>query len=716
MTGNSIRDTFFEECEELLEALDEGLTTISENSSDSDTVNAVFRAVHSIKGGAGAFALDDLVEFAHKFETVFDEVRSERLSIDDDLMSLLFRAGDHLNDLVNAARTDETTDGNTRGEILEALSKYIPSEEDEEAALEEIDFQPMGLDFSLDLPGSEPEKIYIIDFKPERALYENGHEPLFLLKGLAEIGDAKVTMHQDALPLFETFDPEDSYIRWGIELKTADDREKIDAIFEFVEGLCVLSIEEVEPKGIDAPLDIETDLQVLKAETAVEDETSAEGKEEAAPVLEEVKAKQAKTVSATKASSGEKAKAPSPTLRVDLDRVDKLINTVGELIINQAMLSQRISEIDAAGMRDIESELEDYKILARDIQEGVMAIRAQPVKPLFQRMARIVREAASATKKSVKLETVGETTEVDKTVIEKLADPLTHMIRNAVDHGIESSEKRVSAGKSEVGTITLSASHRSGNVHIEIRDDGGGLNREKIFEIAVSKSLISADAELTESEIDNLLFLPGFSTASEVSNLSGRGVGMDVVKNAVGTLGGRVSITSTPGKGTTFTIVLPLTLAVMDGMVISVAGQTMVAPISSIVESIRPEQNAIESIGLKNRLLSIRGKYVPIIEVSEHLGLEKSIKNERGEVLLLVETEQSGQCALAVDAIYDQRQVVVKSLSASCGDVPGVSAATILGDGKIAMIIDTESITQEFSNGKASANMPNGSEEVRHAS
>ncbi len=716
MSGNSIRDTFFEECEELLEALDEGLTAISENSSDSDTVNAVFRAVHSIKGGAGAFALDDLVEFAHKFETVFDEVRSERLTIDADLMSLLFRAGDHLNDLVEAARSDDTTDLALRTEILNALKKYIPSDEEEEAALEEVDFQPTGLDFSLDLPGEEESAYtYLIRFKPYRALYENGHEPLLLFRSLADFATLKVTLKKEGLPLFETFDPEGSYIEWHIEAETEEAIDRIQTVFEFVDGLCEFEVAEIEVEG-----DTEsTEVEISEPESLPEVEKVSEQESKPAKTKDLVQATPPTPSPAPdtkKPAKADKTSGPSPTLRVDLDRVDRLINTVGELIINQAMLSQRISESDASGLREIESELEDYKILARDIQEGVMAIRAQPVKPLFQRMARIVREAASATQKKVKLETVGETTEVDKTVIERLADPLTHMIRNAVDHGIESPQKRSDVGKSDTGVITLSASHRSGNVHIEINDDGGGLNREKIFEIAAGKGLIQEDAELSESEIDHLLFLPGFSTATEVSNLSGRGVGMDVVKNAVTALGGRVSISTIPGSGTTFSIVLPLTLAVMDGMVISVAGQTMVAPISSIVESIRPESGAVEDIGTSDRLLSIRGKYVPIIEVADHLGLPSNKQTKKGEVLLLVETEQSGQCALAVDAIHDQRQVVVKSLSSACGDVPGVSAATILGDGKIAMIIDTESITQEFASNSKSAPKLSNKRELRNAS
>jgi two-component system chemotaxis sensor kinase CheA len=391
-------------------------------------------------------------------------------------------------------------------------------------------------------------------------------------------------------------------------------------------------------------------------------------------------------------SSSKEPRGPKPTLRVDLDRVDRLINTVGELIINQAMISQRIEELDLPTVAHLTNELEAYKLLARDIQEGVMAIRAQPVKPLFQRMSRIVREASDATGKKAKLVTVGDSTEVDKTVIERLADPLTHMIRNAVDHGLEKPDVREAAGKETIGTIRLSAAHRSGSVFIEISDDGAGLNRERILEKAIEKNLVAPEADLSEPEIDNLLFLPGFSTAGTVSNLSGRGVGMDVVKNAVQALGGRVSISSTVGKGTTFTIVLPLTLAVMDGFVISVADQTMVIPIASILETIRPNSRDIHVVGTDSEVVSVRGSYVPIVDVAASLGLPQNSDTQGTGILLLVSTEMQGLTALRVTAIHDQRQVVIKSLESNYAAIPGVSAATILGDGKIALILDPEEI------------------------
>lgn len=668
---SSIKDTFFEECEELLEALTEGLAAIQDGDHDNDRVNAVFRAVHSIKGGAGAFGLDELVSFSHAFENVLDSLRSEKLAFTDDLIDLLVRASDLLADLVEATRDERETDGTQRSQIVEKLETYL-DEDDEEV---DLNFSPMGVAIDLDFQSApqEPEA-YVIQFCPQTRLYQNGHEPLFLLRELKDLGEVSVTAITDDLPSIQEFDPNAAYLGWTIELSTFAPITSIEGIFEFVDGLCELQI--IPQSGTSMPQPNEPHQEQIepKPETV-----KIQPPQEPKPEVADAKPKA-------------QSNAPRPTLRVDLGLVDRLINTVGELIINQAMLTQQVKQIEDQNIREIEGQLEDYRTLARDLQEGVMAIRAQPVKPLFQRMARIVREAASATSKSAKLTMVGETTEVDKTVIERLTDPLTHMIRNAVDHGLENAEGRRAAGKDETGSVCLSASHRSGSVYIEISDDGAGLNREKIYKIAVDKGLIESGSELSDSEIDHLLFLPGFSTATEVSNLSGRGVGMDVVKNAVNALGGRVSIASTPGKGTTFSVVLPLTLAVMDGMVIQVAEQTMVVPIAPIVETIQPTHDAIHSLGADGPLLSVRGKFVPIIDVGAQLGLTTVQKQTTPETLLLVETAAAGQCALSVDAIVDQRQIVIKSLDGVYGDIQGVSAATILGDGKIAMILDPDGI------------------------
>ncbi|SPF81940.1 chemotaxis protein CheA [Pseudoprimorskyibacter insulae] len=661
----SIRDTFFQECEDLLAALVDGLAELESSGQDSEIVNAVFRAVHSIKGGAGAFGLDDVVSFAHAFETVLDRVREGDLAVDGKLLRVFHKSSDQLTDLVEAARDETAIETTARDSVLKDLETYLGDQVEEE----EFSFDALTLDVppALEIPAEDSASrgVYEILFRPHAALFSNGHEPSLVFECLSQMGDLTVELQDISIPDFELLDDSGLQLAWRLELTTFDSETVLHDAFEFVEGLCDLEIR---------PLTRPTDpLPTIASEVPTPQPTPSSDKPQT--------------------KSEKEPKAPKATLRVDLDRVDRLINTVGELIINQAMIAQRIEELDLPGTSQVLNELEDYKLLARDIQEGVMAIRAQPVKPLFQRMSRIVREAGEATGKPAKLLTTGEGTEVDKTVIERLADPLTHMIRNAVDHGLEKTDTRIAAGKPEEGTIRLTAAHRSGNVILEVSDDGGGLNREKILQTALDKGLVAPDVELTEPEIDNLLFLPGFSTAKEVSNLSGRGVGMDVVRNAVAALGGRISITSDPGQGTTFTIVLPLTLAVMDGFVISVADQTMVVPISSIIETIHPIRRNIHTIGQNGRLLALRNRYVPIVDVAENLGL-KSLNRLDDQIFLLVSSVSHGTCALAVDAIHDQRQVVVKSLKTSCGSITGISAATILGNGKIALILDTEEIAR----------------------
>jgi two-component system, chemotaxis family, sensor kinase CheA len=403
-----------------------------------------------------------------------------------------------------------------------------------------------------------------------------------------------------------------------------------------------------------------------------------------------------KPAPAPAASAPVQATAPAAaapvTIRVDLERVDRLINAVGELVIQQAMLAQRVTESGLARSSDIGLGLEDLELLTREIQDSVMAIRAQPVKSVFQRMPRLVREAAEATGKKVKLVTSGEDTEVDKTVVERLAEPITHMLRNAIDHGLESPADRLAAGKPEEGTVRLAALHRSGRIVIEISDDGKGINRPRVKGIAVERGLIAEDAVLSDDEIDNLIFLPGFSTATEVSDLSGRGVGMDVVRRSIQSLGGRISITSNPGKGSTFTLSLPLTLAVLDGMVVGAADQTLVAPLAAIVESLTPNEGDIHYVGGVDPVLRFREAFVPLVDVGLVMGFRDAPTELKGGVVMIVETESRQRAALLVDAIHGQRQVVIKSLETHYRHVEGVAAATILGDGRVALILDIDAL------------------------
>ncbi len=712
MSGNSIRDIFFQECEDLSDALTDGLNEMADGSGDNETVNAVFRAVHSIKGSGGAFGLEDLVGFAHKFETVLDAVRSHALEADEKLMPVLLRSGDILIDLIEAARMETPINQEAVDSTLAALAEFLPDAEDEPE--EDFSFEPMVLAIpdAEDGPAEDEQVGFRITLAPARAFYEVGNDPLHLLNALSDLGEATVNADLSQIPDdIDSSDWENGYLSWEILLKTPATEEAVKAVFGFVEDLCTVTIDPLLQSGAspsqpsDAPEETEAEAADPEPEPAA---TAAESKAEAAP--EPKPASPSKPAAAAKPSKPESPAKPAAaappsaaareakaTLRVDLERVDRLINAVGELIINQSVIAQRIEDAGLGKSDDIQVDLEDYKHLAREIQEGVMAIRAQPVKPLFQRMARIVREVTAVTGKKVKFVTVGESTEVDKTLVERLSDPLTHMIRNAIDHGIEDSEKRVAAGKEETGIIQLSAEHRSGNVFIEITDDGAGLNRDRIKQIAIEKGIIAEDADLTIAEIDQLLFAPGFSTAKEVTNLSGRGVGMDVVKTAITSLGGRISISSTPGKGSTFSIALPLTLAVMDGMVVDVADQTMVVPIASVSETIRPLKENIYMLGVDHPVLQIRGEYIPIIDLASALGHPTSDAAMDERVFLLVRTEKISQCAIAVDGISDQRQVVIKSLEGDYGKITGISAATILGDGKIALIVDPDGITSSVS-------------------
>ncbi len=724
--SNPILDTFFEETEELLESLAEGLESMQGAEFDKETVNSVFRAVHSIKGGAGAFKMTELVNFAHSFETVMDAVRSETLALTPQIMHTLMRSADCLADLVDAARSGRTISEEVTSGFLTALQACLGEGEIEavdawdnfEFNAVTLDIEPISADASavatVETPVlSDTDQVQIgfqIDFRPHAALFTNGHEPALLFAALGDLGQMTSRIDMTKLADWSDFNPTEPRLSWTVDLRTDESEISVQEVFEFVHGLCDLTIKPLmgpppSPNGevstdstgapnksVAGPLAIAA-IDIFGPEAIAMPATPLTA---AAPAV--VVASRAK---AERNDDGSDAKAPKATLRVDLDRVDRLINAVGELIINQAMIAQRLQDMTSTRDDDLVMHIEDYRLLARDIQEGVMAIRAQPVKSLFQRMSRIVREAADATGKLAELVTSGEGTEVDKTVVERLADPLTHMIRNAVDHGLESREARAAAGKPPMGTIRLSASHRSGSVIITVKDDGAGLNRPKILEIAKRKGLIAPEAELSDAEVDQLLFMAGFSTAATISNLSGRGVGLDVVRNAVQALGGRISIATTPGQGTEFTIMLPLTLAVMDGMVVTVGGQTLVVPITSIIETIRPLPSDLHRIGTDETLLSIRGRMIPVVDVARSLGFP-SPGTLNAPLLLLVESENLGECALVVDSVQDQRQVVIKSLESNFGSVPGVSAATVLGDGRIALILDPDAIA----GGRVTSNYP----------
>jgi len=685
---DGIRDTFFQECEELLESLQEGLTEIDENTADSETINSVFRAVHSIKGGAGAFGFDDLVSFAHEFETILDEIRNGRLKEPSRFSGLLWKSADLLGDFVAASARGSEIDAQRADDLISELVSLMPEISPNTSQEPEPEFQPLA--FTMDDPiFTEPlneDTAYKILFRPQDSMFENGNETAVLLRKLATLGDATITCNISKLPSFEALEPEKCYLSWVIELRTLASFEEIREVFEFVDQDCDLNIaciHEANEGPVNTPEGDESyssppPLQLVSDKITPQHDMDNTELENTPPP---------KALTPTSGSNDGKTTAAPVTVRVDVERIDKLINLIGELVVNQAMLSQFHLDSEHSADSDFVTGLDELKTLTRDVQDSVMAIRAQPVKSLFKRMARIVREASAATGKDVHLEIFGELTEVDKTVIERLADPLTHMVRNAVDHGLEAPEQRLASGKPAKGTIRLAAAHRSGRVIIDVSDDGAGINREKVLETALRKKLISQNDSLSPEETDALLFLPGFSTVTEVSNLSGRGVGMDVVRSAIRALGGRISINSEPGLGSTFSISLPLTLAVLDGMVVEVAQQKMVIPIAAIIETLRPNKNNFHTIGHKD-VIFMRDSIIPVVDLGNILGFRPRLKDPTNCVLILLESDLGIQFAVLVDAIHDQRQLVIKALEENYGDVAGAAAATILGDGRIALILD----------------------------
>ena len=716
---DEIRQTFFQECEEGLSDLEAGLLRMDAGETDGETINAVFRAVHSIKGGAGAFGLDALVRFAHAFESTLDDIRSDRLLPEPPVVTALLRANDVLADLVAAARDVSEVD---EGRVtlvtadLHALTGTVEGSPVANEAEEDWDFLPVPIDVvssvpddpALALTPADDLRTWTVRFRPAATLYANGNDPLLLLRELGRLGQTDVVLDTDTLPSLAGLDPEASYLAWTVTLLSNASRQAVADVFEFVDGDCDLSITDGKDEAA-APAP-EVDLAALIAAARAETDVSAPSPvvsgtpapaptpglspapptPAAVPVAAHPPSAPA-SASALLSSAPLSTAAAPPSIRVELDRVDRLINLVGELVINGAMLNQRMAEVGMVRGSAASVALDELDHLTRDIQDSVMAIRAQPVRGVFGRMPRLVRETAALVGKPVRLVTEGEGTEVDKTVIERLTDPLTHMIRNSIDHGIELPDMRAAAGKPAEGVVRLTARHRSGRIVIEVADDGAGIDRPRVRQIAVNRGLIDPDAVLSDEETDNLIFAAGFSTAATVSDISGRGVGMDVVRRSIQGLGGRISISSEPGRGSTFTLSLPLTLAVLDGMVVTAMGQTLVVPLTAIMETFKPRSQEIHPLA-GGRVVNVRDAFLPLVEVGTALGYERTAAPESDGVALLVETENGARAALLVDAIGGQRQVVIKSLEANYRRVPGIAAATILGDGRVALILDVDAV------------------------
>lgn len=704
---DDLKKTFFDECDEAMQQIEIGLTDIRSGEGNDETINAVFRGVHSVKGGAGIFGFEQLVEFAHVFETVLDGLRNGSLTATSENLDVLLSASDVLSDLVQMSRGGETIAEGFGAEVRSGLEQIIEqggggaggAGDVAPAEFEGLDFMPVAVnldDLSADETpaGGDGRSVYKIVFRPKSEMLKKANEPLYVLRELRKLGEAEIEADSDNLPALTDIEVDVPYLWWTITLRTEETRAKVDEVFEFVMGDCDLSIvEETPPAAVAVPQAVVEDAarpEAIAALPVIEAPSVAPAmpapKAEIKPVMSKPEGEQG--------GGAGRGKPAATTTRIELDRIDRVVNMVGELVISQAMLGQIVQDLpESTSMRLIQI-LDEVAHHTRELKDSVMSMRAQPVGSVFQRMPRLVREVAAKTHKKVRLETHGETTEVDRSIIERLGDPLTHIIRNSVDHGVEAPAARIAAGKPEEGVIRLSAEHRGGRIVIEIKDDGAGINSERVLKIAREKGLVGSDAQLTEDEINNLIMMPGFSTAEVISDISGRGVGMDVVRSNIQDLGGRITLKSVRGQGMTIQLALPLTLAVMDGMVIKVGTQTYVMPLSAIVECLRPSRGEISALIGTHGMLQLRGEFVPIILLSDLLGVESASGSNSERVVIVTDNGDGSRIGLVVDELLGHQQVVIKSIEESYGAVPGIAAATILGNGRVAFILDVEKLAE----------------------
>ncbi|KGM57332.1 chemotaxis protein [Lysobacter arseniciresistens ZS79] len=649
---------FFEESREGLDAMESGLLGLEAGGASADVVNVIFRAAHSIKGGAATFGFGHVTDLTHLLETLLDQARAGQRVLDSAAIGVLLEAVDVLRGLLAAA---ERGDGDIDHAALARARAGLD-------AILSGDAGAAATDAGTEAPsGDAATDGWRIGFRPEPSLFMSGNDPLRILRELESHGPVQATCLDDRLPPFNQLDPFEAHLAWDLMLPGSVPRGAIDEAFAWVEDQCELSIEAIAAAPATAP---------------------------PAPAPDAPAA----TATADAAGPSTRATEPETSIRVAVNKVDALINLVGELVITQAMLRQQSTGLDANTHEALLGGLDQLDRNTRDLQEAVMSVRMLPVEFAFSRFPRMVRDLAARLDKKVRLKTQGEATELDKGVIEKIVDPLVHLMRNAIDHGLESPAERRAAGKDETGTISMSAAHQGGHIVIEVGDDGKGLDRERILRKAAERNL-PLPAEPTDAQVWDLVFHPGFSTADALTDLSGRGVGMDVVKSNIVALGGQVEIRSAKGVGTTVSIKLPLTLAILDGMSVAVGDEVFILPLNMVIESLQPGPGEIRTIANDTRVLKVRDDYLPLINLREQYRLPDPVHgaaaNAATTAPIAVVVESDGRkLALEVDELLGQQQVVVKNLEANYRRVAGVSGATILGDGRVALIVDAGGLAQ----------------------
>lgn len=715
------QDAFFDEAAEHLAVVEEGLLELEQRPEDRDLLNKIFRSAHSIKGGSGMFGFTAVAQFTHKMETLLDLLRNGQKAVSPEIADLLLKSTDCLKTLIEAAKTGASVDDATVQRLTDELASASASgPQPSKAQVAEAK--------SNQTQERQGDQTYRITWIPPDWLFQRGLDPLQVLRELRSLGTlTEVVIDMSRLPNLDEIDPEKCYLSWQMQLTTGKDQEAIEAVFEFVREDSTLTIEAVSGKesgnknddvnasgasiAIPYPAPLTPDGNGGKpkplGEILVEDgvvsrealDHALSQQKKVGEILVEQKAvtpqqlEQALHKQKQQESPTPTKKTDTASIRVDTAKIDKLINLVGELVITQSMLSDLGSRFEMRQLPVLLERVAQLERNTREIQERVMGIRMLPIGTAFSRFPRLVRDLSAKAGKKIQLVLSGEETELDKTVIESIGDPLTHLVRNSADHGLEGPEERLDNNKSELGTIRLNAFHEGGSICITVEDDGRGLNRDRIVAKAVKQELIGENEKLTDDQIWPLIFKPGFSTAEKVTDVSGRGVGMDVVKRNIETLGGTVTIKTEQGKGTTFSLKLPLTLAIIEGMTVRIGQETYIVPLLSILESIQPKEGVVKTVVGKGELINVRGTYLPVIRLYEVFALKPEHTLPTKAILLILETEGE-RVAVMVDEILGQQQVVIKSMEQNFRKVEGIAGATILSDGTVGFILDVRGLLE----------------------
>jgi two-component system chemotaxis sensor kinase CheA len=654
-----IAKVFFAECREGLDAMEAGLLRLDETNG-GENINTIFRAAHSIKGGAATFGFQEIAGFTHGIETLLDDMRNGTRAISAQGVQILLQSSDCLRDMMAAAEAAQPQD-TARIERLNAELARLQSSSSTEAA-----------------PAAAITNGTVIGwnagFEPVDDLFKLRTDPVALFQELTTGGNnIKTRVNLGRVPALHDLDPEKCYLAWNIDVIGPTAEAKVHEVFGWVDPRCGVAVSPLQ-SGSAVPA-------VPLTPATVQDQSNTAPA--ASPTVAQVK----------NTAITPKAAADAGSIRVATAKVDNIINLVGELLITQSMLSGFSDGMEETDLPRLRQGLMQLARNSRELQESVMQIRMLPISFAFNRFPRLVHDLSRSLGKKVELKFTGEHTELDKTVLEKISDPLVHLVRNALDHGLETPERRTAAGKDPTGTLELGAFHEGGNIIIEVRDDGAGLNRQRILQKARERGLVGASQALNDEEIDNLVFMPGFSTADQISNVSGRGVGMDVVRRNIADLGGHVQIFSSTGLGSRIRIRLPLTLAILDGQLVRVGMETYVISLLTIVETIQVKPELMNTIAGKAEVFRLRDEYLPVLKLFEQFGIEPDSRSVEDGLLVVVETDGT-RVGLLVDDLLAQQQVVIKSLESNFKHVQGLAGATILGDGAIALIVDVPGLMQ----------------------